>query len=84
MNGKAKQKQGAIPALVKLLLDSSTSGVQEQAAGALANICHSFEDNQVKAGEHDAIPALVELLNESETPGVQEQAAGALANICLI
>ncbi|GLC57934.1 hypothetical protein PLESTB_001291300 [Pleodorina starrii] len=74
-NQVAIAQAGGIPPLVKLL-NSSDTGVQEQAAGALGVLAGN-DANQVAIAQAGGIPPLVKLLNSSDT-GVQEQAAGAL------
>ena len=69
---------GWIPTLIELL--SSTSvGVQEGAAGVLANLCAN-DENKVTIASAGGIPPLMELL--ASTPaGVQEYAAAVLGNL---
>jgi serine/threonine protein kinase len=69
----------SIPELVRLL-DSSSAGVQEMAAGALRSLAAGDPSNQVAIAQAGGVQPLVRLLDSSST-GVQEEAAGALASL---
>ena len=68
---------GAIPPLVALLHSSSTS-VQEQAAGALCNLA-ATADNHVAITEAGAV--LCQLKQSSASAGVQERAPDVLQEL---
>ncbi|GLC67068.1 hypothetical protein PLESTF_000511500 [Pleodorina starrii] len=76
-NRAAISQAGGIPPLVKLL-DSSDTGVQQWAAGALSNLAYENDANRVAIAQAGGIPTLVKLLDSSDN-GVQQWAAGALA-----
>ena len=69
----------AIPLLIKLL-NSTSAGAQERAAGAVLSLQQHGERNEVKLTEAGVIPALVTLLRSSSTVA-QARAAKAIRNL---
>ncbi|KAG1677736.1 hypothetical protein FOA52_001048 [Chlamydomonas sp. UWO 241] len=70
-NRSAIAAAGAIPLLVLLLEQRSSTGVQVAAAEALCNLALNHAENQAAIVESGAIPNLMQLLGPESSAGVQ-------------
>jgi vacuolar protein 8 len=81
-NAREIIKHGAIPMLVKLLGEESSTGAKKNAALALARLAKSGPETQLAIAKSGAVTALTQwLTNDSLGPGMCELAARSLADI---
>jgi vacuolar protein 8 len=81
-NAREIIKHGAIPLLVKLLGEESSTGAKKNAALALARLAKSGPETQLAIAKSGAVTALTQwLTNDSLGPGMCELAARSLADI---
>ena len=81
-NAREIIKHGAIPPLVKLLGEESSTGAKKNAALALARLSKSGPETQLAIAKSGAVTALTQwLTNDSLGPGMCELAARSLADI---
>lgn len=68
---------GGIPSLIKLL-DHSSPQVEQNACGALRNLCYGGRNdrNKIEVKNHEGVPAVVRLIRSTKDINTKEQATG--------
>ena len=77
---------GGIPALIKLL-DNGSPQVEQNACGALRNLCYGSRNdaNKIEAKNHEGVPAVIRLIRSTKNIDTKEQATGECSkNYCFV